>query len=59
MADTKRDIRQKIKNQAKQIEAYANFDVGSRLSDANFTTYVTALAASITTEVGALAAAPV
>jgi len=57
MADTKRDIRQKIKNQAKQIEAYANFDMGARLSDANFITYATALAASITTEIGALAAA--
>lgn len=58
MADTKRDIRQKIKTQAKQIEAYANFAMGSRATDANITTWITALAASITTEIGALGAAP-
>jgi len=58
MADTKRDIRQKIKNEAKAIEACANFDMGARMTDAAFITQATAAAASITTLIGTLAAAP-
>ena len=57
MADTKRDIQMKIKNQAKQIENYAAQTKGARCTDANFVAWVTSIAASITTEIGAYNAA--